>query len=75
LRLQIPAGILDGGTVPLAWGAELQDAVHSQLERRNAKVTIVRISVDLPAPFGPSSPYMPRGMDSVTWSRARVPLA
>ena len=38
-------------------------------------VAIVRISVDLPAPFGPSRPYMPRGIDSVTWSRARVPFA
>jgi hypothetical protein len=38
-------------------------------------VATVRISVDLPAPLGPSSPNMPRGMDSVTWSSARVPLA
>jgi hypothetical protein len=38
-------------------------------------VAIVRISVDLPAPFGPSRPYMPRGMERVTWSSARVPLA
>jgi hypothetical protein len=38
-------------------------------------VATVRISVDLPAPFGPSRPYMPRGMERVTWSSARVPLA
>jgi hypothetical protein len=37
-------------------------------------VAIVRISVDFPAPLGPSKPYIPRGMESVTWSSARVPL-
>jgi hypothetical protein len=31
-----------------------------------------RISVDLPAPLGPSNPNMPRGMVSVTSSSARV---
>src|SRR5688500_9265961 len=33
-----------------------------------------RISVNLPAPFGPSRPNMPRGTSSVTDSRARVPF-
>jgi hypothetical protein len=33
-----------------------------------------RISDDLPAPLGPSNPNMPRGISSVTSSRARVPL-
>jgi hypothetical protein len=37
-------------------------------------VATARISVDLPAPFGPSSPYMPFGMDRVTSSSARVPF-
>jgi hypothetical protein len=29
-------------------------------------VATVRISVDLPAPLGPSRPYMPRGIERVT---------
>jgi hypothetical protein len=29
-------------------------------------VAMARIRVDLPAPFGPSNPYIPRGIDSVT---------
>jgi hypothetical protein len=33
-------------------------------------VAIIRISVDLPAPFGPSNPNMPRGIVSVTSFRA-----
>ena len=33
-----------------------------------------RISVDLPAPFGPSRPNMPRGTSRVTDSSARVPF-
>src|SRR3954467_2444055 len=37
-------------------------------------VAIVRISVDLPAPFGPRRPYIPRGMSRVTSRRARTPL-
>ena len=35
----------------------------------------VRISVDLPAPLGPSRPNMPAGMSSETLFRARTPLA
>ena len=38
-------------------------------------VATVRISVDLPAPLGPSRPYMPRGIDRLTSSSATVPLA
>ena len=38
-------------------------------------VASVRISVDLPAPFGPRSPNMPGGIDSDTRSRAWTPLA
>ena len=38
-------------------------------------VAMVRISVDLPAPLGPSSPYIPTGMSSVMSWRARTPLA
>jgi hypothetical protein len=37
-------------------------------------VATSRISVDLPAPFGPSSPNITRGTSSVTPSSARVPL-
>ena len=37
-------------------------------------VARVRISVDLPAPLGPSKPNMPLGMSSVTPSMARTPL-
>src|SRR5215467_12205208 len=40
----------------------------------SCKVASVRISVDFPAPFGPSRPYMPRGMLSETWSRALTPF-
>src|SRR5690349_20567884 len=36
---------------------------------------MVRISEDLPAPFGPSSPNMPAGTSSETSSKARTPLA
>jgi hypothetical protein len=39
----------------------------------SCSVAIVRISVDLPAPFGPSRPNMPFGMSSVTESSARTP--
>src|SRR6266700_1283490 len=35
---------------------------------------MVRISVDLPAPFGPSNPYIPGGMVRETLSKARTPL-
>ena len=31
------------------------------------------MSVDLPAPFRPSNPYIPCGIDSVTLSRALTP--
>src|SRR5690349_71265 len=41
----------------------------------SCSVATVRIRVDLPAPFGPSSPYMPRGIERLTLSRATVPLA
>src|SRR4051812_15919332 len=34
----------------------------------------MRMSVDLPAPFGPSSPYMPVGMVRVTSFSAWTPL-
>src|SRR5262245_41453329 len=37
-------------------------------------VATERISVDLPAPFGPSSPNMPGGTSRFTDSRARVPF-
>ena len=37
-------------------------------------VAMQRISVDLPAPLGPSRPNMPRGTSSVTPSSARVPF-
>ena len=40
----------------------------------SCKVAMVRMSVDLPAPLGPSSPYMPCGMVSETSSSARTPL-
>ena len=39
------------------------------------KVATVRISVDLPAPLGPRSPNIPRGIDRLTSSSATVPLA
>ena len=35
---------------------------------------MMRISVDLPAPFGPSRPNMPGAMASETSSSARVPF-
>ncbi len=35
----------------------------------SCKVARVRISEDLPAPFGPSRPNMPRGMSRLTLSR------
>jgi hypothetical protein len=38
-------------------------------------VAMQRISVDLPAPFGPSRPNMPRPISRETSARARVPLA
>src|SRR6186713_1356346 len=38
-------------------------------------VAIVRMSVDFPAPLGPSKPNMPAGMSSETSCRARTPLA
>ena len=41
----------------------------------SCSVATVRIKVDLPAPLGPSSPNIPRGMDRVTSSKATVPLA
>src|SRR5687768_4073868 len=37
-------------------------------------VAMVRMRVDLPAPLGPSSPYMPLGMSRVMSRRARTPL-
>ena len=40
----------------------------------SCSVASVRMSVDLPAPFGPSSPNMPCGMDSETSCNACVPL-
>jgi hypothetical protein len=36
---------------------------------------MVRISVDLPAPLGPSNPNMPVGMSSDTSRSAWTPLA
>ena len=41
----------------------------------SCSVATVRISVDLPAPFGPSSPNIPRGIDRLTSASATVPLA
>jgi len=38
------------------------------------KVAIVRIKVDLPAPFGPRRPYIPRGIVRLTSSKALTPL-
>ena len=35
---------------------------------------MVRMSVDFPAPFGPSNPNMPAGMSSETSCSARTPL-
>ena len=40
----------------------------------SCSVAIVRIRVDLPAPFGPSSPNMPGGIVSVTSFSACTPL-
>jgi hypothetical protein len=40
----------------------------------SCSVARVRISVDLPAPFGPSRPNMPVGIVSETRSSARTPL-
>ena len=37
-------------------------------------VASVRISVDLPAPFGPRSPYMPAGIVRETSSSACTPF-
>ena len=37
-------------------------------------VAIVRIRVDLPAPFGPSNPNMPSGIVSETSFSARTPF-
>ena len=37
-------------------------------------VAMMRISVDLPAPLGPSSPYMPAGMVRLTSLRAWTPF-
>src|SRR5688572_27480714 len=34
----------------------------------------MRMSVDFPAPFGPSSPNIPTGIVSVTSSTARIPF-
>lgn len=39
-------------------------------ESGDCKVAMIRISVDLPAPFGPSSPKIPGGMARVTSSSA-----
>ena len=41
----------------------------------SCSVAIVRINVDLPAPFGPSSPNIPCGIVSVMLLSARTPLA
>jgi len=38
-------------------------------------VAMMRIKVDLPAPFGPSKPNMPVGMLSETLLSAAVPFA
>ena len=43
-------------------------------ESASWSVAIVRMSVDLPAPFGPSSPNMPVGIVSDTSCRALTPL-
>src|SRR6476620_10890993 len=43
-------------------------------ESASCSVAIVRISVDLPAPFGPSSPNMPVGIVSETSCSALTPL-
>ena len=40
----------------------------------SCSVAMMRISVDLPAPFGPSRPNMPGGIASETSSSARVPF-
>src|SRR5688572_3521497 len=40
----------------------------------SCNVARIRISVDLPAPFGPSSPYMPVGIVRETSLRAWTPL-
>ena len=40
----------------------------------SCSVASMRISVDFPAPFGPSSPYMPGGIVSVTPLSACTPL-
>ena len=40
----------------------------------SCSVAMMRISVDLPAPFGPSSPYIPAGIVRVTSFSACTPL-
>src|SRR6202162_2703222 len=40
----------------------------------SCKVASVRMRVDLPAPFGPSSPYMPAGMVRETLLSALTPF-
>ena len=44
-------------------------------ESASCRVASVRIRVDFPAPFWPSSPYMPCGIVSVTSSSAFTPFA
>ena len=43
-------------------------------ESASCSVAIVRISVDFPAPFGPSRPNMPFGMVSDTSLSALMPV-
>ena len=43
-------------------------------ESASCSVAMVRISVDLPAPFGPSRPNMPVGIVSETSCSALTPL-
>src|SRR6185312_12492011 len=40
----------------------------------SCSVAMVRINVDLPAPFGPRRPNRPRGMSRLTALRATVPF-
>ena len=44
-------------------------------ESGSCSVAIVRMSVDLPAPFGPSRPNMPVGIVSETFLSACTPFA
>jgi hypothetical protein len=43
-------------------------------ESASCRVAMVRINVDLPAPFGPSRPNMPVGMVRLTFWSALTPL-